>query len=245
MGQVTPVPLSAPDPTASFLRSLSRFFTRWSRFSGRASRREFWFPALVLFLLWAAFRLGTDILVHPGDTPDAGSVYRGFTADQVTDLVTTVVYAFLFLPALSLTWRRLHDAGFAGPWALLALVPVCIPVVLLMLARRSRPELMKPQWEDPGTRAASAATYLTAAQVLLLLLTVIFFVAGMNNVYLAHVSAGTALNNVDGSRTYMVSAAVTGGAFVLVFLGDLARRMWASLQNPRNVASEVAGSAHD
>lgn len=224
MGRVTPVPLSAPDPAASFPRALGRFFTRWSRFTGRASRREFWFPVLTLFLLWAAFRLVTDFLVNPGGTP-------GHAGERAVDLIVTVTGAFLLIPTLSLTWRRLHDAGFAGPWALLAIVPVGIPAVLVMLAWGSRPELMKPRWEDPGTRAAPVATYLVGAQVILLLLTVVFFVAGMNNVYLAHVSAGTALNNVDGSWTYMVGAAVFGGAFVVVFVADLARRVRVSVHN--------------
>lgn len=239
MGRVHALPLSQPglsqpDPTASFPRALGRFFTRWSRFKGGASRREFWFPALTLLLLSVAFRLGTDILVDQGDAPGAGSVYRGFTADQVTGLISAVVSAFLFLPALSLTWRRLHDAGFAGPWALLAVVPIGIPAVLVMVAWRSRPELMKPEWDDPGTRTAPVGTYLIAAQVLLLLFTVVFFVGGLNNVYLAHVSDGTALNNVDGSWTYMVSAAVVGGAFVLVFLADLVRRKWTSARSTRD-----------
>lgn len=97
-----------------------------------------------------------------------------------------------------------------------------------MAVRDSRPELMNPAWEAPGTRAAPVGVYPVVAQTILLLLTVVFFVGGMNNVYLAQASGGTALNNVDGAWRWMTDAAVFGGAFILVFLADLVRRRSAS-----------------
>ena len=87
------------------MRSLGRLFTRWSRFAGRASRREFWFPVLTFLILSTLLQLVRNVMVTPGS---------GDTGAHVLDLIVTVTGSFLLIPVLSLTWRRLHDAGSPG-----------------------------------------------------------------------------------------------------------------------------------
>jgi uncharacterized membrane protein YhaH (DUF805 family) len=91
---------------------LFRTLTRnYARFSGRASRSEyFWFAVfagLVQFTLWV-----TDLAADDGEI-----------LSKVADLA-------LLLPFTALTVRRLHDTGRSGWWLLLNVVPLAGQFVL-------------------------------------------------------------------------------------------------------------------
>ncbi|WP_186314623.1 DUF805 domain-containing protein [Corynebacterium glyciniphilum] len=217
MGHATTVEpsLSRADCSASFTRAVKRFFTRWARFKGRSSRREFWFPVLAFAVMYIVFGIMQDI--------------TGVPTTRVSLILTGIFYAVLFLPALSLVWRRLHDAGYAGPWAFVAFVPLVGAITLLVLAAQpSSPERMRPVWEDPDvldpqqrSNAPSFAFFVMLLQIALLLATTVCFVAGLNNVYLAEQSAGASLHNVQGAWGYMSCAATFGGVFAVVYLSSL------------------------
>ena len=108
-------PLSTPDYSATYVRALGRFFTRWGRFKGRASRREFWFPALTIALGAVLLTVVQEWMARHPDIEDEWA--------EALDKAMGIAGLALFIPALSLAWRRLHDSGMSGGWALLGIIP--------------------------------------------------------------------------------------------------------------------------
>lgn len=118
---------------------------QYANFSGRATRREFWWFVLIhsavvaglfLFYSFVSGLVGAD----------------GFASHPVTYTVAMLISAYLTAslpPALAITVRRLHDAGRRGWWILLLLVPVlgalALIVLLAMDSQRWRPNRWGPQ----------------------------------------------------------------------------------------------------
>ncbi len=119
-----------------FGEAISRGFSNYANFSGRASRSEYWWWALFNFILF----LIPGILMAMGLVGAASSAsyydsYYGYHSNTDiyeglffgTGLTGLIIYAILALvliiPNLSITWRRLHDIGRSGAWYLLCLVP--------------------------------------------------------------------------------------------------------------------------
>jgi uncharacterized membrane protein YhaH (DUF805 family) len=99
-------PLWAPWYGIPFPQAFTRFWKKYVRFDGRASRSEFWFWAL----WWAIGNIVTNLI----DTVIGGSdsnVVGGLWA-----LATLVGF-------IALTVRRLHDVNFSGLLALLFIIP--------------------------------------------------------------------------------------------------------------------------
>jgi uncharacterized membrane protein YhaH (DUF805 family) len=90
----------------SFTASIKSCFANYFGFTGRARRSEYWYFQLFLGLL-----LLTGLLAP---------------------LLAVAVFAVLFLPALAVTIRRLHDIDKSGWHVLLIYVPV-IGIVLLLI----------------------------------------------------------------------------------------------------------------
>lgn len=110
----TPAPLPA-QASASPLEYWKKGFLHYAEFRGCASRPEFWwFMALPLLALVPALAgyIITDWL-HILDR--RVSVYG--------DALTILLWAALVLPCLAVTFRRLHDTGRSGFWALVLLLP--------------------------------------------------------------------------------------------------------------------------
>ncbi|MFJ5146171.1 DUF805 domain-containing protein [Curtobacterium sp. NPDC088465] len=121
-------PLWAPWYGAGFLDAFVRFWKKYARFDGRASRSEFWWWYLanaivvtVLFsayiasiLVWAAGATTTDeygTTTSTGGFPAVALLFAGLLG--LWGLAT-------FVPSLALGWRRVHDAGLAGPFWLVS-----------------------------------------------------------------------------------------------------------------------------
>jgi uncharacterized membrane protein YhaH (DUF805 family) len=131
---------SAAEPLygASFGQAVQRFFTRYARFKGMSSRSEYWW--VVLFQLIIALVLG--ILLTATDNSTGANA------------VTLIVELALLIPNLSIQWRRLHDAGFAGPWWFLTVIPVIGSIiVLIMCLMPTNPAKQKAVWDDPRRAA--------------------------------------------------------------------------------------------
>ena len=90
----------------NFQNSIKTCFQKFSDFNGRASRSEFWY-----FYLFA-------ILVY---------FISIFIAIQISIrlwfAVAILSVLILFVPALAVTARRLHDTGRSGWWQLTAYIP--------------------------------------------------------------------------------------------------------------------------
>lgn len=121
-------PLWAPWYGIGFGRAVARLWRKGLTFSGRASRGEYWWAMLFLMLLAAAVAAVTVAI-------DMAVQGAGSDETPISDVASGVLQLAIFLPALSLTVRRLHDANHSGWWAALpfvfdltALVTVVMPL---------------------------------------------------------------------------------------------------------------------
>ena len=129
-------PLWAPYYGAPFPAAVKRFFKKYATFSGRASRSEFWWWALVSFAVSVVLNIITTATTTStlDSTPTLGI---GAILGAIWGLATLV-------PSLALVVRRLHDGGFSGLLALLLLVPFAGAVAVLVLTiLPSKPEGQK------------------------------------------------------------------------------------------------------
>jgi uncharacterized membrane protein YhaH (DUF805 family) len=120
-GQVGPDGLYVGAPSRSFGEAIRVCFSKYATFSGRASRSEYWFYALFLFLAGLAATLIDAVLVP-------GSLETGGPANAILSLGT-------LLPTLAVSWRRLHDTDRSGWWIggyLLATIAVVLAALGLV-----------------------------------------------------------------------------------------------------------------
>lgn len=144
-------PLGQPWYGIGFRCAVIRFWRKGLAFSGRASRGEYWWAMLFLMLVAAAVAAVTVAI-------DVAMQGAGSDDTPVSDTVSTVLQLIVFLPALSLTVRRLHDANHSGWWAAL---PFVFTLTALVTAAMS---LFVESW---GVNAQAGLVIMTVAQWLL------------------------------------------------------------------------------
>ena len=93
---------------------------RYAVFSGRAGRPEYWFFTLIWLVIAIVLSFIDGILGTPGMTGGIG-------------LLSGIFGLALFLPALAVTVRRLHDSDRNGWWCLFSLVPFVGALLLVVL----------------------------------------------------------------------------------------------------------------
>jgi uncharacterized membrane protein YhaH (DUF805 family) len=103
-----------------FVQAVSSAFSNYVNFSGRASRTEYWYFALFLFVVGIATAL-IDMLVFP---------------DIEWSPLNTIFSLGTILPSLSVSVRRLHDIDRTGWWVLLVLTIVGLIVLLIFACTR-------------------------------------------------------------------------------------------------------------
>jgi uncharacterized membrane protein YhaH (DUF805 family) len=113
-------PLDWPHYGINFGGAVKRAFIKGLRFDGRASRAEYWWFVLFtgLFLIGLsipALVLGVSTSPDGGDTPGPAAV--------PLLILIALFWLAIIVPSISLTVRRLHDAGYSGWLVLLNLVP--------------------------------------------------------------------------------------------------------------------------
>lgn len=134
------VPLWAPLYGASFGAAVKRFFTKYSDFSGRASRSEYWWWILFAFIVGVVIEgLGLALGFAGGTTNADGTASPG-PIFWVAGVLALVWVLATIVPHLALIWRRLHDANLAGPFFFLSFVPFGSLVVLVFTLLPSKPE---------------------------------------------------------------------------------------------------------
>lgn len=101
----------------------------YTKISGRARRREFWFFYLyrlcILSIFVIAIAISTIIILKYGYNP----FFIVFTS--IILIIFTIVSLWLLLPTITVSGRRLHDIGLSAWWLLLHLIP-CGGIVLLI-----------------------------------------------------------------------------------------------------------------
>lgn len=101
----------------SFTEAISLAFNQYCKFSGRASRSEYWWFALFCLLLGLIINAvgliaGTQSLTYSG--------------------VGGAVNLVLLLPSLGLCVRRLHDIGKGGGWIFINFIPLVGWIIFLI-----------------------------------------------------------------------------------------------------------------
>jgi uncharacterized membrane protein YhaH (DUF805 family) len=141
-------PLWAPWYGISLPNAVRRFFTKYIRFDGRASRSEYWWWALTNFIVLAVLYTlyGIGAATSESQTVSNGSVTTtAMTSPSVLFVIAGILIGIwglgTIIPNLAITWRRLHDANFAGPFYFLGFIPVVGPIILLVFfVMGSKPE---------------------------------------------------------------------------------------------------------
>lgn len=104
----------------TFMAAVKTCFSKYLTFSGRASRSEYWWFFLFLVLLnivaglidWSFFTSVTEVETETGSSTVAVS----------SQPVQSLAGAIVFLPHLTVAWRRMHDSGRSGLYALFPLL---------------------------------------------------------------------------------------------------------------------------
>lgn len=147
------VPLDQPWYGIGFKDATLRYFKKYARFNGFASRGEFW---------WAYLGVSLIFMVIPFLFIILAVILMVVTADPVTGepgsfaIVFSVLgYGLLILaslaimiPQAAIMIRRLHDAGYSGWMVLLSFVPVGNLVVLVFMFMPTNQANWKPDWFD-------------------------------------------------------------------------------------------------
>jgi len=102
----------APD-IPGFGGAIAICFKKYCNFKGRASRSEYWYWTLFLVLVNVALQI------------------VGNSAPDVARTISTLWSLVIFLPALAVCVRRLHDIDYSGWWYLLIFLPIIGWIILL------------------------------------------------------------------------------------------------------------------
>lgn len=98
-------------------KAFTRYFRKYATFSGRASRSEYWWSRLWVYLLnIGASLLGVLLAVMTGTYSANGINWMGAIIESLLSLA-------LLVPNLAITARRLHDSNRSGWWMLLWIIP--------------------------------------------------------------------------------------------------------------------------
>ncbi|MBN4098609.1 DUF805 domain-containing protein (plasmid) [Methylobacterium sp. OT2] len=115
------LPQSTPAPAANgyvnFQDAIAICLKKYAKFTGRASRSEYWYFLLFVGLAQIISSIIDGFVI--GFDKDIGPF------SFITSLVT-------FLPFLAVAVRRLHDTNRSGWMFLLALIPIAGPIILLV-----------------------------------------------------------------------------------------------------------------
>ena len=92
----------------TFFQAINTCFSKYTIFSGRAKRSEYWYWRLFeLILALLAFRL--DMI---------------FFSNSDTGSISLFVFFFTCIPSIAVSVRRLHDISKSGWWLLISLTGI-------------------------------------------------------------------------------------------------------------------------
>jgi uncharacterized membrane protein YhaH (DUF805 family) len=134
-----------PGEPRSLPGAMAAFFDGYFRFSGRASRSEYWYAMLFVY--------GVTLVLSLIDTSE--TIY--------------MVWALaMMVPTWAVACRRLHDINRSGWWQLIALVPLVGIIVLLVFycsAPKDGMPAAQPVYGRPAPAPVAAARSATTPAV--------------------------------------------------------------------------------
>ena len=125
-------PLWAPYYGAPLPAAVKRFWKKYTAFSGRASRSEYWWWTLIAVIIGIVLQIVLTVAGAAGATTTASGTMPGPGAIPV--IIILVVWGLAtIIPSIALTVRRLHDANFSGWLYLLVLIPFLGGLAVLVM----------------------------------------------------------------------------------------------------------------
>ena len=110
-----------------FTSAIKSGFSNYFNFSGRASRSEYWYFTLFCVILGFGTGFIDGIagfwLIAPTETE--------FGPVGGTGLLTSLAQLAVFIPGLSMIWRRLHDVDKSGAWFFI--IFTCVGAIFLLV----------------------------------------------------------------------------------------------------------------
>ncbi|WP_146345905.1 DUF805 domain-containing protein [Phaeobacter marinintestinus] len=100
----------------TFTDSVKTCFSKYVTFSGRASRPEYWWFFLFVFIAGAVanvvdYQFFSTVTTVANETGSSTQIVSNAPVGAMVSLV-------VFLPHLAVAWRRMHDTGRSGLFAL-------------------------------------------------------------------------------------------------------------------------------
>ena len=149
-------PLSQPLYGAKPITAYIRFWKKYVRFKGYASRSEYWWPALINTLIFVGVYVLAVSVAAIGASMSDQTTYSGYNSEPVTpDIAISLMLLLalfglsILLPLLSVGWRRIQDAGMHGALTFLYFIPfVGRFIVMVLCVFPSKPELRNPSYDD-------------------------------------------------------------------------------------------------
>jgi uncharacterized membrane protein YhaH (DUF805 family) len=142
--------------TMTFPESVSRCLRNYVTFSGRASRPEYWWFVLFLFLGGlVANALDTFVLGHHVFYRATGNYMHIMSGNGP---VSALFNLATLLPGLSVFVRRMHDTGRSGWWFWLVLIPLVGWIILLVWLCRPTSTGPNQYGAEPPQQAASTTS---------------------------------------------------------------------------------------
>ena len=117
---------SQPTPPMNFIDSIVYCFKNYFQYRGRARRSEFWYFYIISLIIIVIVQIFTFVLVR--------RAYWRFHNYIYYYIICAIVDAFLFIPIMTSTIRRLHDTGRSGLYFLINFVPLGIFYLWYILA---------------------------------------------------------------------------------------------------------------
>lgn len=129
----------------TFSEAIKSVFHNYANFSGRARRSEFWWFALltyiiipgvmkviqllsVLPLIFSAAAAGSEAATYTDIATYGGALIVNF----ILVLAASVIGLVLLIPSISVAVRRLHDTGRSGWLVLIGLIPLIGTIIHLI-----------------------------------------------------------------------------------------------------------------
>lgn len=114
-----------------FVEAVKSFYGRYTDFSTRSSRSEYWWVALFMFVVYMVLMI-PFFMSMGGMNPE--SIEAGdYSSLAIGPLIPLILFALASLiPSIALTIRRIHDFDKSGWFYLLFIVLSIIPIVGLI-----------------------------------------------------------------------------------------------------------------
>ena len=121
----------------SFGQAIASGFKKYVSWKGRATRAEYWWWTLFVFIVQIPFSIIYNVSSQAGlEAALAASDQAAYLAALFGPAywILVLVSLVFLLPSLAVTIRRLHDIDRSGGWFWIILVPFAGSIVLLVFA---------------------------------------------------------------------------------------------------------------